>query len=147
MKYEELRRIVSQRTKKLRDTKGWNQRQLEQHSGVNQKTISNLEATEASVQLDTLAAVAEALGLEAWEMLRPEINDQKGIYEVDPRAAIKRDGLPGLRELVADDGATATLKITPEEWRRLAAVGAVLPPTVDKAGFVQLLFTLRTIAR
>jgi transcriptional regulator with XRE-family HTH domain len=147
MKYKELRHMVSQRAKKLRDAKGWNQRQLEQHSGVNQKTISNLESSDISIQLDTLAAVSEAFGLEVWEMLRPEINDQKGTYEVDPRAAIKRDGPPGLRELAADEGATAALGITPEEWRRLAAVGAALPPTVNKAGFIQLLFTLRTITK
>jgi transcriptional regulator with XRE-family HTH domain len=76
-----------------------------------------------------------------------QVNDPGETYEVDPRAAIQRDGPPGLRELAADDGATATLGITPDEWRRLAAVGATLPPTVDKAGFVQLLFTLRTITR
>jgi transcriptional regulator with XRE-family HTH domain len=151
MRYEDLRRLVARRARKLRDAKEWNQRQMEKVSGLSQKTISNLENTDASVQLDSLVAAASAFGLEVWELLKPgpddAVRDHNGVYDVDPRAAIRKDGPPGLRELAADEGTTATLGITPAEWRLLAAVGAVLPLTVDKAGFVQLLFTLRTITR
>jgi transcriptional regulator with XRE-family HTH domain len=151
MRYEDLRRLVARRARKLRDAKEWNQRQMERASGVSQKAISNVEATDSSIQLDTLAAIAGAFGVEVWELLKPGpddmVKDHNGTYEVDPRAAIRKDGPPGLRELVMDEGTTATLGITPAEWRLLAEIGAALPLTVDKAGFVQLLFTLRTISK
>lgn len=151
MRYEELRALIAQRTRKLRDAKEWNQRQAEKATGVAQKTISNIENTEASIQLDTLVLLAQGFGMEVWELLKPsledEINDHGATYDVDPRPKIRREGAPGLRELAADEKTAQALTITPAEWRTLAAVGEVLPPTVDKAGFVQLLFTLRTITR
>ena len=52
----------------------------------------------------------------------------------------------GIRDLASDRALTETLAITPDEWRRLAAVSQALPPTVDKAGYVALLYTLRAIA-
>ena len=88
-----------------------------------------------------------------WELLKPspedafEASDHQAPYDANPRAAVLREGPPGLRELAIDEGSQATLAVEPPEWRLLLAVGKALPPTVDKAGFVQLLFTLRVIVR
>jgi transcriptional regulator with XRE-family HTH domain len=151
MRYEELRRLLGQRVQMLRERREWNQRQMQAKSGVAHKSISNLESTESGVQLDTLHNVAEAFGMEVWELLRPwphdTLREDGADYGADPLPAIQKEGPPGLRMLAADAAAHAALGITPAEWRLLAAVGNVLPPPVDKAGFVQLLFTLRAICR
>lgn len=143
MKYEALRKLLAKRVRQLREKKDWGQRKLESASGVAQKTISNLENSEISVNLDTLSAVAQAFGVEVWELLKPSVGEH-----VDAKIdAVRQTGPSGLRDLADDDATTQSIGITATEWSLLLAVGAELPITVDKGGYIQLLTTLRLICK
>ncbi len=50
---------------------------------------------------------------------------------------------PGLRDLASDTGLVNNLKIVDIEWRALASIE--LPGPVTKDGYVNLLFTVRSI--
>ena len=68
--------IIGRNVHALRKARGWSQRQLAEHCGADQKTISNLEAPikgrdAPSPTLTTLEAVAGALGVRIWQLLCP----------------------------------------------------------------------------
>lgn len=151
MNYQELRGLVGRQIQRRRRELGWNQRELGRRAGVSQRVISNLENSNNAMQFDTLVAVSEALGLKVWDLLRlSAISGVSGQEDkpYDSQAVIPCEQLTsfGLQQLSADRSLTETLAITPDEWRRLAAIGQAMPPTVDKAGYVALLYTLRAIA-
>jgi hypothetical protein len=54
-------------------------------------------------------------------------------------------GADGLAALAADDVLLSVLEITPDEWVALRTIA--LPGSTDKAGYVQLLATIRGITR
>lgn len=79
MKYEELRRLVARRILRLREVRGWSQRELAQRAGISQRTVSNYEALDAqtdSGNLGGLSKVATVFGLEVWELVKPETEEE-----------------------------------------------------------------------
>lgn len=48
---------------RLREARDWSQNELAEKSGVNQSTISNIEAGKSSPSIDTLEPIAKALGV------------------------------------------------------------------------------------
>ena len=71
------RRAVAANVKLLMEAAGWNQTQLAEKSGVAQRTISNLLRPETgSSTIETVAAVAAALGTEAWVLMLDDITPE-----------------------------------------------------------------------
>lgn len=105
--------------------------------GVQQSNLSRLERGLQGVTIDTLGLYARILGVGVEELMReradPGAAQRNG--QADPRLKIHGDpgAAPGLKELSADVGLCATLAITADEWRQLAAIP--LPHTVTKAGY------------
>ena len=62
MDKEEERKHIGQRIAAIRNEVGFTQRQLAERCGLQQCHIARIEAGKYSVGLDTLAAIAEALG-------------------------------------------------------------------------------------
>ena len=62
MDKEEERKRIGQRIAAIRNEVGFTQRQLAERCGLQQCHIARIEAGKYSVGLDTLAAIAEALG-------------------------------------------------------------------------------------
>lgn len=56
--------------RKLREERGWTQIELAKRAGVNKSTVVRLEANDPTILLDTVALVAQALGV-ALEDLEP----------------------------------------------------------------------------
>ena len=121
--------------------------ELARRMGVQQSNLSRLERGLQGVTLDTLGMYARILGVGVEELMReradPGAAKQNG--HADPRLTIHGDpkAAPGLKELSADLDLCEALVITADEWRQLAAIP--LPHTVTKAGYLQVLITLRAV--
>ncbi len=58
--------------RKLRAERGLSQEQLAFESGMNRTYLSAVERSERNVSIDNIARIARALGVEAWDLLRPK---------------------------------------------------------------------------
>lgn len=72
-----MRKLVAGRIVRLREERGWTQRELAKRAGVSQKTISNYENPGAAtatdnLKLDQLHSVAKVLGIGVWELLKED---------------------------------------------------------------------------
>lgn len=134
------------RIKQVRENRRLTQQQLSEKSGIDQGHISRIERGEKGLAIEKLAAIARALGCSVAE-LTASVAEPSAEYgqQLEPRAAIlaNYEAPPGLRDLASDKALADALQITPDEWRRLAAVS--LPSHVGKEGYMQLLITLRSI--
>jgi transcriptional regulator with XRE-family HTH domain len=65
------RKIVANNLKALRDVKGVAQEELAVRAGIDRSYISDLENGKYGLSIDKLENLAEALGVEPWEMLHP----------------------------------------------------------------------------
>lgn len=65
------RKIVANNLKALRDVKGVAQEELAARAGIDRSYISDLENGKYGLSIDKLENLAEALGVETWEMLHP----------------------------------------------------------------------------
>lgn len=54
----------------LRADRGWSQEELAHESGINRTYLSSVERSERNVSIDNIARIAQALNVEAWELLR-----------------------------------------------------------------------------
>ena len=75
MKYEVIRNSMAKKVLSMRVELGLNQRELAKKADISQKTISNIEnvlSTSDGFQLEKLNRLAEALGLEVWDLIRPD---------------------------------------------------------------------------
>ena len=61
--------------RRLRSQRRLSQEQLAFESGINRTYLSSVERSERNVSLDNIARIAEALRVEAWELLKPMQND------------------------------------------------------------------------
>ena len=62
MDIEEIRRAFGQRVQSLRKVRGWTQEKLAQEIGKSVDTISNIERGFSSTRIETVVAIAMALG-------------------------------------------------------------------------------------
>lgn len=82
--------------KKLLIEKGWSQKTLAQHSGVSQKTISNLVAENGAMKspsISTMEAIAQGLGVSEAELMG---------YTSDPNSSPDNELTRELPELIRD---------------------------------------------
>jgi transcriptional regulator with XRE-family HTH domain len=65
-----LRDILAKNMRGLRAEHGLTQEALSDDSGMNRTYLSSVERSERNVSIDNIARIAEALGVEAWVLLR-----------------------------------------------------------------------------
>lgn len=66
-----VRDIAGRNLRRLRLDRGLSQERLSEASGYPQQLISELETGKGNPTIDTLAQLSAALGVEAWELLKP----------------------------------------------------------------------------
>ena len=66
----ELRRIVAQNLRRLRQDRGLTQEELAGQAGLNRNYVGMIEREENSPTVDTLEALAKVLKVEAEELLK-----------------------------------------------------------------------------
>ena len=72
------REVLARNVKVLRGEAGWNQKELAKRAKMSQKTISNIESPKnvKSPYLHIIEQVAHVFGLEAWQLLIPDLPDE-----------------------------------------------------------------------
>lgn len=125
------------------------QKALAARAGLDQSRISRLEKGRVGCDVASLQALANALNVSVNYLLKaPVVAEPEGNYEADPRLVLAQryDTPAGLRELATATALLEELRITPEEWRALAALAANWRDgeLVPKEGWVQILFSLRS---
>ena len=68
--------LFGARLKKRREELGLTQAQLFEQTGITTAYISQIERAQANPTLDMMVKLAQAVGLEAWDMIRPEGENQ-----------------------------------------------------------------------
>lgn len=61
---------VGRKIRELRDAKGWSQRMLADHSGIEYAHLARLELGQKEAGLLILQKIADALEVQVWELLR-----------------------------------------------------------------------------
>lgn len=69
--------LFGKRLKIKRQAKGLTQAELSEETGITAAYISVIERGRANPSLDMLIKLAEAVGEEAWDMIRPEPNEDE----------------------------------------------------------------------
>jgi transcriptional regulator with XRE-family HTH domain len=67
--------IVAQNIRAFRERKGLSLSELAARAGLGKSTLSNLEATKANPSIETLWAIAAALGLPVGQLIEPQTPD------------------------------------------------------------------------
>lgn len=137
------------RLRAARTAAGLTQKALAERTGLDQSRISRLEKGRVGCDVASLQALANALSVSISYLLKaPVVAETEGHYETDPRLALvqRYDTPAGLRELATAIALLEELRMTPEEWRALAALAANWRDgeLVPKEGWVQILFSLRS---
>ena len=69
MKESEIQRFAKN-MKKLRETEGLSQGDIHRATGIDRAYVSNLEAGKQNPTLETIAKIAEALGVHSYRLLK-----------------------------------------------------------------------------
>jgi transcriptional regulator with XRE-family HTH domain len=80
----DLRRVFASNLLRLRREKGLSQEELAHRADINRGYISTLETCEAYVGLEILGRIADVLGVEGADLLKPP---QKGTSKTRPPAS------------------------------------------------------------
>jgi transcriptional regulator with XRE-family HTH domain len=137
------------RLKSARKSAGMTQRELADATGLSQSYLAQIEQGDKMPSLETLQKIATSLGRDVAWLLGQGIGKGVRNYKPTKMQGPIRDLLadyqtpPGLRDLASDLALVASLQITPDEWRALASID--LPDEATKDGYVNLLFTVRSI--
>jgi transcriptional regulator with XRE-family HTH domain len=139
--------IFPARLKAARKAKNLTQRDLAGLVNMDQGHISRLENGGKGVSMEHLQTLSKELGVSISHLLGEDIKEDPGSYSVTgERASILANyqAPTGLRDLASDIALAEALKITDDEWKAMDSI--ILPQTVNKDGYVQLLITLRAIS-
>jgi transcriptional regulator with XRE-family HTH domain len=136
--------MLSQRIKAARIAKGLTQAEAAKTLGVGQKYISKLELGDKRPSVEMLAKLAQLYGVSESYLLGSRVAEHCAEYN-GATPPDDNQTPQGLRDLAADEALVESLKITPAEW--LALNSLLLPTPTDKAGYVQLLATIRGVTR
>lgn len=140
------RGMLPNRLRVARRAKDLRQSEVAAALGVQQGFISKLERGEKSPSVEMLTRLASLYGVTESYLLGKSTKEESAEYAAPGNLiATDTDTPRGLRELASDAALVETLKITPSEWLALGSIA--LPSPTDKAGYVQLLATIRGIAR
>jgi transcriptional regulator with XRE-family HTH domain len=71
-----LRRTVADNLRRMRHERGWTQEELAHRSGLNRNYVGMVERREHAATVDTLERLAEALDIDAAELLRGDGADE-----------------------------------------------------------------------
>lgn len=72
---DKLLEYIGANIKKTREGIGLTQDELARKTAKNKSSISNIENGRGNPTIESLLAVADALGVEVWELLRPSLED------------------------------------------------------------------------
>jgi transcriptional regulator with XRE-family HTH domain len=68
----QLREVIATNVRRVRAMRGLSQEDLAHESGINRSYLSDVERAQRNLSIDNLDRLAQALGVEAWTLLRPE---------------------------------------------------------------------------
>ncbi|TXR49574.1 helix-turn-helix domain-containing protein [Phyllobacterium endophyticum] len=74
----EIREIFARNLRTLRQAKGLSQEELAHRAGIDRTYISALERNVYNASIDVVDRLAEALGVEAAELLKRSVRDLRG---------------------------------------------------------------------
>lgn len=74
MSSEDTRRVLARNLRALMDQRGWDQGTVAKHSGVSQKTVSNMLRMEGSPRVESVQRVAEAFEIQGWQLIAATID-------------------------------------------------------------------------
>lgn len=66
-----LRRVIAQNVRRLRKAKGFSQESFADACGLHRTYVGAIERAERNVSVDNIERMADALGLDGWELLKP----------------------------------------------------------------------------
>ncbi|MBU4311915.1 MAG: helix-turn-helix domain-containing protein [Candidatus Omnitrophica bacterium] len=78
MNLTSIRSVIGKRIKKLRMEKSLTQKDLAKAAGLHWTHVSKIESSKRIPTVKAIAGLAEALGIEAWELLIEEIQGRPG---------------------------------------------------------------------
>jgi transcriptional regulator with XRE-family HTH domain len=93
VKAPSLAEVVSKRVRSLRERRGWSLSELARRAGIGVSTLSEIEAGQSAPRLDTLVALAHALGAPLETFLHADENP----LEARLRAIETPENLPALQ--------------------------------------------------
>lgn len=64
-------KVLADNLRRMRKARGYSQEELERRSGISRNYISAIERGLRNVTLRTLKTLADALGMHAYELIRP----------------------------------------------------------------------------
>jgi transcriptional regulator with XRE-family HTH domain len=85
--------IVAENTRSLIESTGHSSPEIAVRSGLDRKTLNNVINERRNVRIESVAAIANAFGLEAWQLLIPNLGAQ----------AYRRDILNLIRDFIESD--------------------------------------------
>jgi transcriptional regulator with XRE-family HTH domain len=65
-----LRRAIARNVRQLRKSQGFSQESFADLCGLHRTYIGSVERAEVNVSIDNIERIADALGLEGWELLK-----------------------------------------------------------------------------
>lgn len=72
----DLKEVMAVNLRRLRHAKGWTQEELAERAGLTARYVGSVERAGVSASVTVLGRVAEALGVEACELIR--VPDRRG---------------------------------------------------------------------
>lgn len=66
------RQLIGDRVKRLRMAQGWSQTELALRAGISRNTVVRMETPDRGLPIDAYLVVADALGLELWQLFKDE---------------------------------------------------------------------------
>lgn len=122
-----INQVVAENLAHWISERGMKQTALAAKAGVSQKTISNYlnpkqraegaTGKEPSAKLSELARIADALGVEVWQLTRPAADElDRVMYEAIEQAMVKlRSSVPAAVNVDAQEALERSRTTTPEE--------------------------------
>lgn len=81
MRKPPLSEIVASRVRQHRKARNWSQEQLAEAAGISRDALSRIERNDRAARLDTVAAIADALGIEVGALLSGAVRAAKSVGE------------------------------------------------------------------
>lgn len=97
MRVQSLSAVVALRIQKVRAERHLTQEQLAEAAGISRDALSRIERNDRAARLDTLAAIAEALGVEVRDLVAPK--GRAGRAAQDPAQSLEVLALRSLRAM------------------------------------------------
>lgn len=81
MRKPPLSEVVASRVRQHRKARNWSQEHLAEAAGISRDALSRIERNDRAARLDTLAAIADALGVEVGALIAPTVRATKSVGE------------------------------------------------------------------